>query len=214
MTVDEVMDDGFEALLGVGTREISITNLIIEEGYAKELFGQEPQWVEAFVSGKDLTITDLQDVLPSGRYIVTDLANVFGNAVTQIQMIIILLGYMTVALTGLVVFMITSIVRQNFEHRKKEIGMMRAVGATRRKLEGMLWGEVFVLVALAGIAAAVLAAPISVYAYYCMNEKMGMGTGGYLAGIPAVLLFCGAVIYGNIRKCMKGNIIRLLRSEE
>lgn len=214
VTVDVVMDNDnrFEALLGVGTT--SNTNLIIEEGYAKELFGQEPQWVEAFVSGKDLTITDLQDVLPSGRYIVTDLANIFGYAVTQIQMIIILLGYMMVALTGLVAFMITSIVRQNFEHRKKEIGMMRAVGATRRKLEGMLWGEVFVLVALAGIAAAALAAPISAYAYYCMNEETGMGTGGYLAGGPAVLLFCGAVIYGNIRKCMKGNIIRLLRSEE
>ncbi|MBD5555862.1 MAG: ABC transporter permease [Roseburia sp.] len=131
----------------------------------------------------------------------------------MMQTMIILVAYMLVALMGLVVFMITSIVKQNFDHRRKEIGMMRAVGADIRSMEFMLCGEVFVLVFIAGVIASLIAAPISMYVYNVINEEAGMAVNGYLIGFPVTLLLCGIVIYGNVRKCMKQKTMELLRSE-
>lgn len=209
--VDAVVDMGWSSLAGETASGIPL--IIIEEEYARELFGREPRWVDVYLAGKGLNSKEMREILPANKYVINDLYNVMGEAVTQMQAILILITYMMVALMGLVVFMITSIVKQNFEHRRKEIGMMRAIGASQRRMECMLCGEVFILVILAGMLASVLAAPVSMHVYNAINEETGMGTSGYLIGIPVTLLFCGIVIYGNVRKCMKEKTMELLRSE-
>lgn len=210
--IDGMADAGWANLAGqIVTTKNEI--IIMGEDYARELFGREPRWMDAYISGKDLSTDELEQLLPADTYIIYDFASIMGDAVTMMQTMIILVAYMLVALMGLVVFMITSIVKQNFDHRRKEIGMMRAVGADIRSMEFMLCGEVLVLVFIAGVIASLIAAPISMYVYNVINEEAGMAVTGYLIGLPVTLLLCGIVIYGNVRKCMKQKTMELLRSE-
>ena len=209
--IDGMADAGWSNLAGQIAPRNAI--IIIGEDYARELFGREPRWMDAYISGKDLSTDEMEQLLPVDTYTIYDFANIMGDAVTMMQTMIILVAYMLVALMGLVVFMITSIVKQNFDHRRKEIGMMRAVGADIRSMEFMLCGEVFVLVFIAGVIASLIAAPISMYVYNVINEEAGMAVNGYLIGLPVTLLLCGVVIYGNVRKCMKQKTMELLRSE-
>ena len=210
--IDGMADAGWSNLAGqIVTTKNEI--IIMGEDYARELFGREPRWMDAYISGKDLSTDELERLLPADTYTIYDFENIMGDAVTMMQTMIILVAYMLVALMGLVVFMITSIVKQNFDHRRKEIGMMRAVGADIRSMEFMLCGEVFVLVFIAGVIASLIAAPISMYVYNVINEEAGMAVNGYLIGLPVTLLLCGIVIYGNVRKCMKQKTMELLRSE-
>ena len=187
--------------------------IIVDEEYAQELFGRGPLWMDVYLSGKDLSVDTVRELLPAEKYVVYDFSNIMGEAVTQLQMMLILLAYMMVALMGLVIFMITSIVKQNFEHRRKEIGMMRAMGADRGKMKFIMCGEVFVLVVTACVISSFLAAPVSMYVYNIINEEAGMAVNGYLIGIPVTLLLCGIVIYGNVRRCLKQKTMELLRSE-
>lgn len=209
--VDAFVDMGWPNLAGEIATGMPL--IIIGEEDAKELFGREPRWVDVYLAGNNLNMNDVREILPANKYVIYDLYNVMGEAVTQMQAILILISYMIVALIGLVVFMITSIVKQNFEHRRKEIGMMRAIGASQRRMERMLCGEVYILVILACILASVLVVPVSMYVYEIINGVAGIGTTGYLIGIPVTLLLCGVVIYGNVRKCMKEKTMELLKSE-
>lgn len=210
--VDGMADAGWSNLAGQivpAKNEI----IIMGEDYARELFGREPRWMDVYISGKDLSTDEVERILHADTYMIYDFSNIMGEAVTQMQTMLILIAYMLVALMGLVVFMITSIVKQNFEHRRKEIGMMRAVGADKRSMEYMLCGEVFVLVFIAGLIASLIAAPISMYVYNIIHEETGMAVTGYLIGLPVTWLLCSVVIYGNVRKCMKQKTMELLRSE-
>lgn len=209
--IDAVVDMGWSSLAGEIATGIPL--IIIGEEYARELFGREPRWVDVYLAGNSLNTNDVREILPANKYVIYDLYNVMGEAFTQMQAMLILITYMMAALIGLVVFMITSIVKQNFEHRRKEIGMMRAIGASQSRMERMLCGEIFILVILACMLASVLVAPVSMYVYKILNGEAGMGTTGYLIGIPVTLLLCGIVIYGNVRKCMKEKTMELLRSE-
>lgn len=209
--IDAAVEVGWSNLAGQTATGIPL--IIIGEDYAREIFGREPRWVDVYLSGKNLTTEDVEKLVPADKYIVYDFSSIMGEAVSQMQMILILFTYMLVALMGLVVFMITSIVKQNFEHRRKEIGMMRAIGASRKRMEVMLCGEVFVLVIASCMIASVFAAPVSMYVYKIINEEAGMDATGYLVGIPVTLLLCGVVIYGNVRKCMKEKTMELLKSE-
>ncbi|MDE6664159.1 MAG: ABC transporter permease [Lachnospiraceae bacterium] len=209
--IDAAIEGGLPNLAGQTVTGMPL--IIIGEDYARELLGKEPKWVDVYLSGKNMTAEDVEKIVSADKYIVYDFSSIMGEEVTQMQMILILFAYMMVALMGLVVFMITSIVKQNFEHRRKEIGMMRAIGASRKRMEFMLCGEVFLLVTAACVAASVFAAPVSMYVYKIINEKAGMDATGYLTGIPVILLLCGVVIYGNVRKCMKEKTMELLRNE-
>lgn len=179
--VDAVVDMGWPNLAGEIATGMPL--IIIKEEYAKELFGREPRWVDVYLSGNGLNMNDVREILPANKYVIYDLYNVMDEAVTQMQAILILISHMIVALIGLVVFMITSIVKQNFEHRRKEIGMMRAIGASQRRMERMLCGEVYILVILACMLASVLVAPVSMYVYEIINGVAGIGTTGYLIGM-------------------------------
>jgi ABC-type antimicrobial peptide transport system permease subunit len=127
---------------------------------------------------------------------------------------LVLIAYMIVAIVFLAVFLITSIVRENFECRKKEIGMMIAVGARKGQVTSILCGEMLLLILVAEMFALIVSIPVSAYIYQVINDKAGLELVGFIVGIPLVVILSGIVVFINVQKCLQGKAIDLLRCED
>ena len=167
-----------------------------------------------YLAGDDLSEDSLRKILSMDNYELYDLALIMGEESNQLRGMLVLIGYMIAAVVILVVFLITSIVIENFEHRKKEIGMMMAIGANMRQMKKILCGEVVTLILVSGVVASIIAVPISMYVYLIINDELGMAVNGYLLGIPVTIILSGLVVYINVSRGLKQRVIDMLRSED
>lgn len=213
VTVEECIGAGLSNLVGksVGGAE---NYIIVSQDYYEKTFGEKARWTDVYLAGDDLSEDSLRKILSMGNYELYDLAHIMGEESNQLRGMLVLIGYMIVAVVILVVFLITSIVKENFEHRKKEIGMMMAIGANMRQMKKILCGEVVTLILVSGVVASIIAAPISMYVYLIINEELGMAINGYLLGIPVTVILSGLVVYINVSCGLKQRIIDMLRSED
>lgn len=210
--IDEYVDANWSNL--IGQRALVYSNyIIIGEGYAENLWEFNEGWSDLFLAGS-VTESDVKSMLDSGMYEFYNLSNIIGDANKQLQGMLILIIYMIVSIVFLAVFLISSIVKENFEHRRKEIGMMRAIGVSKNQMTRILMGEILALIMVAEIIAVILSAPVSMYIYQIINESSGMEIAGFVYGIPLTLLLSGMVILINVRGCMKTKTIELLRCED
>lgn len=188
--------------------------IIIDETYANNILKNPLQITSVYLHSDNLTANDVKQMLGNWNYEYTDWSNIMKESQEQLKSMLIVVGYMMISMITLAVFLITSIVRENFEQRRGEIGMMRAAGGTKRMISHILCMEILLNLLVAALLASILAAPVSAYVYLIIKEKMGMAWQGYVFGIPIVLLGSMLVVKWNVDNCMKCNTVELLRSEE
>ncbi len=188
--------------------------IIIDETYANNILKNPLQITSVYLHSDNLTANDVKQMLGNWNYEYTDWSNIMKESQEQLKSMLIVVGYMMISMITLAVFLITSIVRENFEQRRGEIGMMRAAGGTKRMISHILCMEILLNLLVAALLASILAAPVSACVYLIIKEKMGMAWQGYVFGIPIVLLGSMLVVKWNVDNCMKCNTVELLRSEE
>lgn len=188
--------------------------IIVDEVYAQTFLEKPLQITSVYLDSDNLTGRDVNQMLGNESYEYVDLSSIQEQAQEQLQSMLILVGYMMVSMITLAVFLITNTVRENFEQRRREIGMMRAAGGTRKMVSDILCVEILLSLLAAALVAGILAAPVSMYVYLVIKERLGMGWQGYAFGIPIVLLGSMLLVRWNVNQCMKGSTVELLRSEE
>lgn len=209
---DETVSDEFSSLRGQITDDYK-NAVIIGESYAKAQIGFRDEWNDILLKGS-IDSDELTDILGKNNFIYYDLSSIVDQSQSQMQSILVLMAYMACSVVFLSIFLIRSIVKESFEHRKKEIGMMCAIGTRKNQMTRILMGETLLLVVLAGVIAVIISIPISMYVYNIMNGKIGIPWQGYGIGIPLMILLSGFVIWCNVRGCMKEKITVLMKCEE
>lgn len=192
----------------------SRNTLILDEAYAATFLEKPLQITSVYLHSDNLTIGDVKQLLDSEYYEYVDLSNIEEQANRNLKGMLILAGYMMVSMITLAVFLITSTVRENFEQRRGEIGMMRAVGGTKKMVSLILCTEILLNLLVAALLSGVLSVPVSAYVYFIIRGKVGMAWQGYVFGIPVVLLGSMLVVKWNVDHCMRCDTVELLRSEE
>jgi ABC-type antimicrobial peptide transport system permease subunit len=211
--VDHCIAEGWSNLIGKQAPYAEY-NIIVDEKYASENLGFDDTWGDLYIAGDEGTEEEIRDILSDSKYEFYNFDNMIGEANNQLRGMLVLIAYMIVAIVFLAVFLITSIVRENFECRKKEIGMMLAVGARKGQVTSILCGEMLFLILLAELFAVIVSIPVSIYIYQVINDKVGLELAGFIVGIPLVVILSGIVVFINVQKCLQGKIIDLLRCED
>ena len=121
--------------------------------------------------------------------------------------------YMMVAVIILNIFVISNIIKSNVALRSKEIGMLRSIGAEKKWIEKSFIGEIIILALKGMVAAIVVSIPVSMYIYITINETTGIGYGGYIAGVPIIMLGVYIISKFVIKNSMKLEITEMVRSE-
>jgi putative ABC transport system permease protein len=211
--VDHCIAEGWSNLIGKQAPYAEY-NIIIDEKYASENLGFDDTWGDLYIAGDEGTEEEIRDILSDSKCEFYNLDNIIGQANNQLRGMLVLIAYMIVAIVFLAVFLITSIVRENFECRKKEIGMMIAVGARKGQVTSILCGEMLLLILVAEMFALIVSIPVSAYIYQVINDKAGLELVGFIVGIPLVVILSGIVVFINVQKCLQGKAIDLLRCED
>lgn len=212
INVDGNVSNEYPSLRGIMTNNYEGA-VIVDESYARENLGFAGQWNDIFIDG-DITSQELTDILGEDNFEYYDLNAAVSQSQSQMQSILVLLAYMAVSIILLSIFLIRSIVKESFEHRKKEIGMICAIGTRKNQMTLILVGETLLLVVLATIISSIISIPISMYVYEIMNSESGLPWQGFGIGIPLIMLLSGLVIWMNVKGCMKEKIAYLLKCEE
>ena len=91
--------------------------------------------------------------------------------------------------------------------------MLRSIGAEKRWVVRYMILEMMIIAIRAIILAVVIATPVSIYLYNIINDEIGIGIGGFLVGIPVILVGVYLVSKIVIRNNLKSEITEIIRNE-
>ncbi|MBQ7671238.1 MAG: ABC transporter ATP-binding protein/permease [Clostridia bacterium] len=162
---------------------------------------------DAGESEKVIVYTDLVDTLMSS---VTDIIN-------AISYILIAFVAISLVVSSVMIGVITYI---SVLERKKEIGILRAIGASKRNVSNVFNAETFIIGLLAGVLGIVITLILLIPANYLIHTLSGQtGINAILPPVAAILLILLSVLLtliGGIipsRKAAKSDPVEALRSE-
>lgn len=213
VSTDAIMEYGWSNLIGnrVSSQDYMI---LCSEAYAKENLKFKGKWNDLIINIDKETKEKIKGILKNEQCEYFDLDNIINESNDQMRAMIVLIMYMIISIIFLSIYIISSIVKENFEYRRKEIGMLLAIGAKKRQIVRIMSGEILYLIMISQIFATCVTIPISIYIYNIMNEEMGIKILGFILGIPVVVIFSGIIIYLNVKTCLKNSAIDLLRCED
>jgi putative ABC transport system permease protein len=106
---------------------------------------------------------------------------------------IIIGGVVAAFLIAMVMLGLSGVLWQNVTRRTRELGLRRALGATRESVRRQILGEVAMLVTLAVVLGVVIVAQLPVLGIFTLvtPAAFAVGLGGSLAMIYGIALLCG-----------------------
>ena len=171
------------------------------------LDGYNSKMEDAGEREKVITYTDLVDTLMSS---VTDIIN-------AISYVLIAFVAISLVVSSVMIGVITYI---SVLERKKEIGILRAIGASKRNVSNVFNAETFIIGFLAGVLGIAITLVLLIPANYLIHTLSGQtGINAILPPVAAVLLIVLSVmltLIGGIipsRKAAKSDPVEALRSE-
>ena len=207
--IDEICENLEMALLGHKFNSDNI--LILDENYVKQLGLFDNQWIDIFTMDDIGAIEEFSD---NEYFEMFDLGSILEYTKKQLRGMVSLVLYLLISIILLVVFLINSVLQQNFYQRKKEIGMLRALGICRKKMIWVLATEVVIDALLPIIISFGVTIPASIYVYNVIYDEIGTKLIGFIVGIPMLLLLIMAVALLGAKKCSKTTMMEMLRGDE
>lgn len=194
-----------------GHRITSDNVIILAENYAKQLGIFDDQWLDVFTTESIQSVNELNNM----QYVETyDLGSEMKDSKRQLRGLMSLLLYLLTSIILLAVFLINSVLKQNFYQRKKEIGMLRALGVCRGKMLFVLAAEVVIVACVSIIASMMVTIPVSIYIYYILCDEIGTKLIGFVVGMPALGIAILVVALVCANKCLKTTMMEMLRGDE
>lgn len=188
--------------------------IIINEHLANKIMGEIDEYTNIYVDLKESAdISVVNELIGIDEYTYIDLNDTTLDAQNQMIGMMSMALYMMVAVIILNIFVISNIIKSNVALRSKEIGMLRSIGAEKKWIEKSIIGEILILALKGMMAAIVVSIPVSMYIYIIINETAGIGYGGYIVGVPIILLGVYFISKLVIKKSMKLEITEMVRSE-
>lgn len=188
--------------------------VIINEKLAGKIMGELDEYTNLYVDLKgNANVTLVKEIIGIDDYTYIDLNDATVEAQNQMIGMMFMALYMMVAVIILNIFVISNIIKSNIALRSKEIGMLRSIGAEKKWVEKSISREIIIL-ALKGVVASILVSvPVSIYIYIVINETVGIGWGGYIVGIPVVILGVYFISKIVIKKSMKLEVTEMIKCE-
>lgn len=198
----------------VGNQFSGGSYVIINEKLAGKIMGELDAYTNLYVDLKgNADITLVKEIISVDDYTYIDLNDSTVEAQNQMVGMMFMALYMMVAVIILNIFVISNIIKSNIALRSKEIGMLRSIGAEKKWIEKSISSEIIIL-ALKGVVASILVSvPVSMYIYTVINETTGIGWGGYMVGVPVIILGVYFISKIVIKKSMKLEVTEMIKCE-
>ena len=188
--------------------------IIINEHLANKIVGGIDEYTNIYVDLKENADSSIvKESIGIDEYTYVDLNDATLDAQNQMIGMMCMALYMMVAVIILNIFVISNIIKSNVALRSKEIGMLRSIGAEKKWIEKSIIGEIIILAVKGMMAAIVVSIPVSMYIYIIINETTGIGYGGYIAGVPLIMIGVYFISKFIIKKSMNLEITEMVRSE-
>lgn len=197
-----------------GTSYNAGPSIIISESLANRILGKVSECSNAFISLHSLDgVSYVRNLLNVEDYEYVNLEDLSSDAQRQVFGMMYMAFYMMISVILLLVFVISNIIKFNVSLRAKEIGMLRSIGAEKRWVVRYMILEMMIIAIRAIILAVVIATPVSIYLYNIINDEIGIGIGGFLVGIPVILVGIYLVSKILIKNNLKSEITEIIRNE-
>lgn len=198
----------------IGSQMGSGSYIIVNENLAEKILGSFSDYTNIYIDLKSYAgIEDVKEKINSDKYTYVDLEDSAVDAQKQMTGMLIMALYMMVSVIILNIFVISNLIKSNITLRAKEIGMLRSIGTEKSWVEKSIVSEILLIAIKGIITAGILALPVSIYVYNIMNSEMGIGYGGYIIGIPVILIGIYLISKVIIKKCLKAEITDIIRIE-
>ncbi len=169
-------------------------------------------WITSIHLGakKALLVTDMIHQFPSVTAI--DVGAIVGQVRSLIEQgSMAVQGIFVFTLIAGVVVLIAALQSQKAE-RRREIAILKSLGAGRAELRRRIWGEFLLLGALAGVLAGLLAVTAgNVFGYYLFDLDMHLNLMPLLAGSLVGAALVGVAGYWNLRRLLNVLPLELFR---
>ena len=198
----------------VGSQFSGGSYVIVNEKLAGKIMGELDTYTNLYVALKgNVDFASVKEIIGIDEYTYFDLNDTTAEAQNQMIGMMFMALYMMVAVIILNIFVISNIIKSNIALRSKEIGMLRSIGAEKKWIEKSISSEIIILALKGAVAAILVSIPVSMYIYTVINETAGIGWGGYIVGVPVILLGVYLISKVVIKKSMKLEVTEMIKSE-
>lgn len=188
--------------------------LIMNEKLVESLGLEDPGY-SAFLVKTDCSLEELNDIpFLANEIYITNLHDGQADAEAQLLGMLTVAGYIVVATLVLSFMIVSNTIQENMASKKKEFGIMRAIGLSRKSLCTVACYENLILTLIAVFISLPVSILLNTYFSLILFDEMRISIITYIVVIALFVGIIELIAYLNIKESAKESVVEMIAERE